>query len=216
MTEDPETKEIAVDPLVARKRRYHHGDLGHALLAAVRTLIERDGPSGFSISEACRMAGVSTAAPYKHFKGKDDILRSLVMQGFEELGEAMTRARDADPGPAPRRIAAMGRAYVAFGLANPGLFRLVFGTKDRLKGAEDAELHACGHDCFSVLIEEVAGHLGPLAGPEAAKRLSVMLWTFVHGAASLAMEGDYEAAEVEVDLGDMIERATIGLLRGDV
>lgn len=195
---------------VRRKDRYHHGDLVASLVEAARALVERDGHEKFSVAEASRMAGVSTAAPYKHFKDRADLLRHVVRLGFQELAEAMREARDANPGPMAPRIAAMGKAYVRFGLSNPGVFRLIFGDTVELK--KDGELREVGHDCFNVLIEDVGRGLGGAATDEEAKRLSVMLWTFVHGVASLAMDGDYEAAGAEVDLDALIDGATDRML----
>ncbi|MEO1689027.1 MAG: TetR/AcrR family transcriptional regulator [Pseudomonadota bacterium] len=206
--------EAAASPPPKRraKRGYHHGDLAGALVAAARVVIERDGPANLSLSKCCRMAGVSTAAPYKHFSGKDDLLRRLVMDGFADLGARMREARDACPGGSADRISAMGMSYVAFGLANPGLFRLVFGMAHEMHDPEDEELHACGMTCFQTLIEEAARAIGPRAEPEEAKHLAVMLWTFVHGVASLAMDGNYDAARTDVDIRRMVTMATERLL----
>ncbi|MEM6441721.1 MAG: WHG domain-containing protein [Pseudomonadota bacterium] len=195
-----------------RRGRYHHGDLAGALVAAAREIIERDGPANLSLSKCCRMAGVSTAAPYKHFAGKDDLLRRLVMDGFEDLGTRMRAARDGCPGPIADRITAMGMSYIEFALANPGMFRLVFGMTKEMHDPEDVEMDACGQACFQVLIDEVADAVPDGAGEAAAQGLAVMLWTFVHGAASLALDGNYDAAKKDVDLRMMVSMATERLL----
>jgi hypothetical protein len=67
--------------LIEEKKNYHHGHLKEQLLDAVRQLIEEQGPDSFSIAEACRRAGVSTAAPYKHFRDRDEILHGVVLAG---------------------------------------------------------------------------------------------------------------------------------------
>ena len=211
MTDSPAAPDASATPARAR-RAYHHGGLAEALVAAARAEIERVGPASLSLSECCRSAGVSTAAPYKHFRGKDDLLRHVIMAGFGDLGAALTAARDARPGPPAPRIAAMGRAYVRFALEQPGLFHLMFGKTAEHHAADEAEMEAAGLACFGVLIEEVAGGIGERADGDAARGLSVMLWTFVHGAASLALEGAYEAAHVEPDVDGMIEAATRRLL----
>ena len=195
----------------AGRGRYHHGDLAEALIAAARDLVEREGPARLTLSACCRAAGVSTAAPYKHFSGKEDVLRRVVMAGFRELTEETAAARDAHPGPAAPRIAAMGRAYVRFARRSPGVFRLMFGMAGEAHGGAHPELDEAGRACFDVLIAEVARAIGGRAEDEAARGLSVMLWTFVHGVASLDTDGAYEA-ETAADVDAMIEAATLRLL----
>ncbi|MEM8811142.1 MAG: TetR/AcrR family transcriptional regulator [Pseudomonadota bacterium] len=197
---------------IAAKGGYHHGDLGAALVAAVRRLIERDGPSNFSISEACKMAGVSTAAPYRHFADKQDILYHVAQAGFVDMTAMMVHARDAEPADSSqvRRIARMGKAYLRFAFNNPGTFRLMFGSSPNVK--ENKNVHETGHTCFGTLINEVGRYMGPKTEEVEIKRVAVRLWTFVHGAASLAIDKDYDAAEIDVNVEGMIDEATAMLL----
>ncbi|MEO1200303.1 MAG: TetR/AcrR family transcriptional regulator [Pseudomonadota bacterium] len=192
------------------KPGYHHGDLGAALVGQVRHLIERDGLSDFSISEACKALGVSTAAPYKHFSDKHDILRHVAKAGFQDLTLAMERARDSEPDDAVRRISEMGKSYVAFAARSPETFKLMFGSKPDIK--DDEVTKETGHRCFDVLIVEVANHLGTENSADAALKLSIMLWSFVHGVASLKIDKDYEAVRIEADTNAMIAEATRRLL----
>ena len=74
------------------KRAYHHGDLRGTLISATRQLLSERGADGFTLSDACRVAGVSTAAPYKHFRDKQEILEEIVARGFDEMGERSERA----------------------------------------------------------------------------------------------------------------------------
>lgn len=188
---------------IQKKQRYHHGDLAAALIAAIRVLIERDGPGDFSLAEACKMAGVSTAAPYRHFADKHEMLCEVAESGFRELTQAMLDRLQAVPDTGPARIAAIGKVYVAFAMQNPGTFRLMFGSDVK----QDEDVHCAGDECFGVLISEVAQQIGAAFDSEDSMTLSVMLWSFVHGVASLALDGDYEAAGVEVDTDRMLELA---------
>ena len=105
-----------------QKKNYHHGDLRGALIEAVRQLIERDGADKFKIAEACRIAGVSTAAPYKHFKDRTDILQRVALSAMGRLYQAMIEAAGSYPAGDIRRIVAMGEAYTGFARAEPGVF----------------------------------------------------------------------------------------------
>src|SRR5690349_2678234 len=68
------------------KAQYHHGELREALIRATRVLVEQRGGENFTLADACRVAGVTTAAPYRHFRGKQEILEEIASRGFEELG----------------------------------------------------------------------------------------------------------------------------------
>lgn len=172
------------------KKKYHHGDLRDALLDAIRQLIERDGPDGFSIAEACRMAGVSTAAPYKHFKDRGDMLKGIVLLGMERLYQAMQHAADAHPAGDPLRIVGLGRSYIDFAKAEPGVFRMMFSLAK--SGPEDDDLRAAG-DAANTLVERiVAEHLGIDPDGEEAKLRAYALWCFVHGHCFLMLDGKLE------------------------
>ena len=96
------------------KKRFHHGDLREALIAATRELLIEHGPDGFTLADACRRAGVTTAAPYKHFRDKQEILEEIVLRGFEELTAANAKAV-AEGGPGTiAGITAMGISYLEF------------------------------------------------------------------------------------------------------
>ncbi|MEM7487998.1 MAG: TetR/AcrR family transcriptional regulator, partial [Pseudomonadota bacterium] len=148
--------------------------------------VERKGPDGFSIAEACRLAGVSTAAPYKHFSDRNDILRSAVLLAMTRLYEAMKAAVDAHPPRDPARVAALGQSYVDFARAEPGMFRVMFGMTE---GQEECpELAAVGEAC-KLLVEQVAGdHMGVPHDHPAAVTWAYALWCFVHGHSFLQMD----------------------------
>ena len=108
---------------VRAKKRFHHGDLREALIAATRDLLIEHGPDGFTLADACRRAGVTTAAPYKHFRDKQEIIEEIVARGFEELTAANAKAV-AEGGPGTvAGITAIGLSYLDFAVAQPAVFR---------------------------------------------------------------------------------------------
>src|SRR5262245_62601010 len=112
---------------VRAKKSFHHGDLREALIAATRELLIEHGPDGFTLADACRRAGVTTAAPYKHFRDKQEILEEIVLRGFEELAAANAKAV-AEGGPGTiAGITAMGRSYLDFAVAQTAMLPLLFG-----------------------------------------------------------------------------------------
>ncbi len=171
---------------VTPKSAYHHGDLRAQLIAAVRDLVEQHGPDGFSVAEAARRAGVSSAAPYKHFKDRHELLRGVVSEAMDRLRAAMEAGAASHPHGSLEAIAAVGQAYVDFAKAEPGIFRLVFGLTEGHETAPD--LLTKGANCFGVVIRCVADFLDvPPDDPDAQNR-AYILWSFVHGHSFLTID----------------------------
>ncbi len=177
-----------------KRERYHHGDLRAHLIETVRQLVEEKGVEGFSISEASRRAGVSSAAPYKHFCDKDEIVRAVALEGMERLGDAMRVAADSHDMENFAKLNALGASYVRFAREEPGVFRLMFGITET--HGKDEEMIACGHRAYGTLLEVVAAYLGPEAEEEDVLNRSYMLWSFVHGHSFLEIDGKVEASKV--------------------
>jgi len=108
------------------KRGYHHGNLRQALVEAALNLIAEKGPTGFTMAEAAKQAGVSAAAPYRHFAGREDLIAEVATQGYELFGDVLEFAYD-DGKPAPlAAFEAVGRAYLAFARKYPGHYMAMF------------------------------------------------------------------------------------------
>lgn len=116
---------------------YHHGDLPTALRAATAELIAENGPSGFSLREVARRAGVSHAAPAHHFGDAKGMLTSVAAEGFAKLADEMTAAA-ADATDATDWLRKTGQAYVRVAAENPGHFAVMM--QDGLVCSDDAEL----------------------------------------------------------------------------
>lgn len=195
---------------VQRKGRYHHGELREALIAATRRLVEERGAENFTLADACRVAGVTTAAPYRHFRGKQEILEEIAARGFDELRKrAMVVVAEKGEGTL-EAIVAMGRAYVAFAVEETAVFRLMFGQQPSLKSAE--HVLGTGHECFAHLIDQIAIYCKRNRVRGNAQDIALRLWTFVHGAASLLIDRDYESVAPGIDVDQLIASAAPGLL----
>jgi AcrR family transcriptional regulator len=195
---------------VDRKAPYHHGDLREALIAATRRLVIERGAENFTLADACRVAGVTTAAPYRHFRSKQQVLEEIASRGFDELrAKAMAVVAEKGPGTL-EAIVAMGQAYVAFAVDETAVFRLMFGQDPALKKAEPVS--GTGHECFAHLIEQITLYCQRNRVRGDALEIALRLWTFVHGAASLEIDQDYLVIAPELDVNRLIADATPGLL----
>ncbi|MBO9446910.1 TetR/AcrR family transcriptional regulator [Ruegeria sp. R14_0] len=195
----------------AGKKAYHHGDLRAALIEATRQLVEEKGPDSFSVSEACRRAGVSTAAPYKHFKDKTEMLSAAVLEGMVRLRGNMQAALEGIPEGSPERVTAIGMEYVAFALNEPGIFRLKFGGfTDRIA---DPRLEEGGQQSFGILLSEVAKCMGESEVTEDVRKRSFLMWSFVHGLSFILRDHGLADKGKEFELHSLLEDVSERMLR---
>jgi AcrR family transcriptional regulator len=159
-----------------RKATYHHGDLAATLLQAAGKILEKEGIAALTIRALARRAGVSHAAPSRHFPDRDALLAALAAEGFAQLGAAQKAAA------ASGGLRAMGEAYVAFALENPQRFRLLFGGVAIAKHVPLREIASKVFDGLSGALAERT----PAA--EGARDASIAAWALVHGLALLLLE----------------------------
>ena len=187
-----------------RKRTsYHHGDLPTQLIDATRQLVEEKGPDNFSVSEACRRAGVSTAAPYKHFKDKTEMLREVAAAGMIRQSEQMMAEIAPLPEGSRSRIVALGRVYIRFATTEPGVFRLMFTWSGET--ADDERLYALGDQKFAVVQMEVAKCHGRSETTEEDRQKAFLLWSFVHGLSFLSIDGKLSDGKMPSDLEEILK-----------
>src|ERR1700740_2831769 len=96
------------------RRGYHHGNLREALIDAALNLIAQKGPAGFTFAEAARWAGVSSAAPYRHFRDRDALMADVAERGFELFTAALSQAWNGGRPDPMTAFESVGRAYLRF------------------------------------------------------------------------------------------------------
>jgi AcrR family transcriptional regulator len=179
---------------MAKPRRYHHGDLRQTLLDGAVELIKNEGMRSFSLRRLAAQAGVSHAAPYRHFESKEEILATLMLEGHKRLRVDMMAAHKAARGKAADKLLAMGRTYLEFARQNSAYLSVMF-SREGLAAAwslrEKFAFHAEDYDSFGVLESAVRdcqaeGVLDPDADVGAQ---SFLIWAEVHGLALLRNEG---------------------------
>ena len=111
------------------RRGYHHGNLREALIEAALELIGSKGPAGFTIAEAARLAGVSPAAPYRHFRDAEALLAEVALRGYELFAERLTKAWNGGRPEPVRAFEDLGRAYLAFARQEPAYYAAMFDSR---------------------------------------------------------------------------------------
>ena len=156
-------------------RGYHHGDLRNGLLEAARTILEEESLAALTLRAVARKAGVSHAAPYRHFPNHEALLVELSIEGFDELREQLAEAAKAT-GSESDKIANIGAAYMRFVAARPALARLMFGGQ------------LPNRDQFPALglkADSIGTEIGAALHDSA---LGLAVWASVHGLAMLVLE----------------------------
>jgi AcrR family transcriptional regulator len=167
-------------------RRYHHGALRPALLAAALSVIAERGVDGFSLRETARRAGVSPAAPTHHFGDARGLLTALAAEAFRRFGDALERADRG--GSRIERLRAQGLAYVRFALDERARFELMW--RYALLDRDDPEYRAASSRAYAILDRAARG--GPAAPGEPAEiPAAIAAWSIVHGFARLVLDGAF-------------------------
>jgi AcrR family transcriptional regulator len=176
------------------KQGYHHGNLKAALLEGAIALIATRGADGLTLREVAQRAGVSHAAPYRHFKDKTALLAAVAEEGFREMCREMAAAATVAGANPLDRFKAIGVAYVRFAVAHPSHFRIMFGPEipDR---SVFPSLATAAWAAFEMLGDAISDCQRTGAVREGDPlRVALPAWAIVHGLAALVIDGQAPAA----------------------
>lgn len=202
------------EPKSRKRRGYHHGNLREALIEAARDLIADKGPGGFTFAEAARAAGVSPAAPYRHFRDRDELLADVARQGFEQFEEALAKAWNDG---LPNLLSAydrLGRAYLAFARDEPAYYRAMFEAG--LAVESTSALGRASERAFGVLRDATAKicELIPDENRPPVMMVSLHIWSLCHGIATLFGRGDTARRKAPISADELLESAVFIYLQG--
>jgi AcrR family transcriptional regulator len=184
------------------KAPYHHGNLRAALVRAAIELLEEGGESALSLRAVARRAGVSPAAPYRHYADREALLSAVAAVGYRDLAERLAGAHLAPS--TPEQLATVAIAYVQFALERPALFRIMFGEPcDRDNDERVAATAAVSH-----YVRAIVQRSFPQADADA---LATAVWALVHGLAFLYLDGKLDASSPSV-VAERIRAAIYALL----
>ncbi len=171
------------------KHGYHHGNLKRALVDAALGLIAEKGPQGFTLSEAAKQAGVTPAAVYRHFAGRDDLIAEIARQGYEIFADLMEFAYSGGKPTALAAFEATGRAYLAFARKYPGHYVAMFESGLSLNATPElARAARRAWDVLEKAAEALSEHIPANRRPPASM-FSAHIWALSHGVVELFARG---------------------------
>jgi AcrR family transcriptional regulator len=188
---------------------YHHGNLREALIETALRLIAERGPAGFAFVELARAAGVSPAAPYRHFADRGALLGEVARRGFDQFSDDLERAWNGGRPDPLTALEACGRAYLSFARREPAFYAVMFESGVPI--GEDAALRQAYDRAFGVL-RQAADAVCATSGPDRPPALMVALhiWAFAHGIASLFVgPGAAGAGRLPMTPEDLLEAGVL-------
>ena len=197
-----------------RGRGYHHGNLKEALVRAALELIAEKGPAGFTFADAARWAGVSPAAPYRHFRDRDQLMADVARRGFEKFEAALSAAWGEGRPNLRTAFDRLGKAYLAFAQGEPAYYSAMFEAGVPVE--TDPELRAAGDRAFAVLrhaAEQLVAEV-PAGKRPPALMVALHVWSMTHGIASLFGRGDAARRSLPMSPGDLLEAGVLVYLEG--
>ncbi len=196
------------------ERGYHHGNLKEALVRAALALIAEKGPAGFTFADAARWAGVSPAAPYRHYRDREELLADVARRGFDEFAQRLSSAWD-DGKPDPQAaFDRLGKAYLAFARTEPSFYSAMFEAG--IPPDSSPELRAAGDRAFAIVRHacEALSALLPQAKRPPALMMALHIWALSHGVASLFARGDGSQRSLPMSAEDLLEAGVLVYLSG--
>ena len=196
---------------------YHHGNLRQALLDAALDIIGEEGLSALTLRRAASRAGVSHAAPKRHFASVTDLYCAVAEDGYRQLHAYLLERVQERPGATPgQAVARLGVAYVEFATAHSALFRAMFHSATAERATPDPVEAAAGAT-LDVLVSAVerAQEAGEIRkGP--ARELALGAWSLVHGLAVLAVDGQlahrgFSSEDPSTLAREIVEQLYLGL-----
>ena len=195
-------------------RGYHHGNLKEALVRAALELIAEKGPAGFTFADAARWAGVSPAAPYRHYRDRDALLADVARRGFELFAAALANGWDEGKPDVMSAFDRLGKIYLDFAKREPAYYSAMFEAGVPLDS--DRELREASENAFAVLraAAEKLVMLMPSQGRPPPLMVALHIWSMTHGIASLFGRGDAARRTLPMSPEELLEAAVLIYLRG--
>jgi AcrR family transcriptional regulator len=193
---------------------YHHGNLREALIEAALALIAAHGSSGFTFAEAARQAGVSPAAPYRHFRDRDELMADVAQLGFVKFETELARAWNQGAPDALTALGNIGKAYLEFARSQPGYYAAMFEAGIPLNATP--ALRDASDRAFAILrgaAEEMIARI-PEGKRPPPLMVALHIWSLSHGIASLFVGRNAVQRALPMTPEDLLEAGVLVYLQG--
>lgn len=189
-----------------KRFKYHHGNLRDALINAALDILQNQGLEALSLRALARATGVTQAAPYSHFREKDDLLAAIAETGFQRL--ALLMAENAAGLRDPRaRVESLMTTYIRFAVENKSLFGLMFGRElSDLKRFPTLAMTA--GKSYALISAALSARQSREMD---ARFLTVAVWSLCQGLADLVINEKIDPAKVGAESIDDLVRKTVDI-----
>ena len=203
------------------RQGYHHGNLKEALIEAAQRFIAERGLGGFTLADAAKLVGVTPAALYRHFRGREALVAEVAFRGFDELAKRLGKALQSD-GTALERFTRMGEAYLAFAEQEPGFYAAMFSAKPLEgegcgpwgKGEKTSDAPPRANSAFDYLVEALSKTFPEGFQSVDARFIAIEVWALSHGIATLDAAGQLPKGPGLPDKYELLRAGVLALVHG--
>ncbi len=194
------------------KEKYHHGTLKEALIAKGLQLLNKEGYDGFSLRKVAVLCGVSHAAPYKHFQGKEELIAAIVQEVTESFRVTLVKSLTQSGDQPLVQIREMGRQYVQFMVENPEYLKFLFLNNHFNPIRIEPSGFSHQENSAFAIFKDCATHYLKTIGAAAEELVIdiVLLWSTVHGLAVLFAN---QSLETTADYRDVVAQTIDHLIQ---
>lgn len=193
------------------RRGYHHGNLKEALVEAARRFIAERGLFGFTLVDAAKLVGVTPAALYRHFRGRDDLVAEVAFRGYSQLAERLGKALSGSGTPL-ERFTRMGEAYLDFAEKEPGYYAAMFSARPADEGALTGTV--APDSAFGLLVDALRRTFPDGFGSVDPRFLALEVWSLSHGIAMLDAAGQLPRAPGLPGKHELLRAGVLALVHG--
>jgi AcrR family transcriptional regulator len=203
------------------RQGYHHGNLKEALIEAAQRFIAERGLGGFTLADAAKLVGVTPAALYRHFRGREALVAEVAFRGFDELAKRLGKALQSD-GTALERFTRMGEAYLAFAEQEPGFYAAMFSAKPLEnegcgpwgKGDKASDAPQRANSAFDYLVQALSTTFPEGFQSVDARFIAIEVWALSHGIATLDAAGQLPKGPGLPDKYELLRAGVLALVHG--
>ncbi len=206
------------------RQGYHHGNLKEALIEAAQRFIAERGLGGFTLADAAKLVGVTPAALYRHFRGRDALVAEVAFRGFDELAQRLGKALQSEGSPR-ERFTRMGEAYLAFAEQEPGFYAAMFSARPSAEGegcgpwgkgtsSKSTDGSERANTAFDYLVQALTKTYPEGFQSVDVRFIALEVWALSHGIATLDAAGQLPKGSGLPDKYELLRAGVLALVHG--